>query len=346
MLPETINRTPFATEALFIADEEGVPVLVPIVKGTYEIGTGGRLNLADQQIPVNSTGERWTPTESSSYKYEPETALIKPGTDVVLIGSAYSAHSRVAEVDVTLRVGPLEKSVHVTGDRTWVKRIGGGISATSPQPFERMPLVYERAFGGWDRSSPDSASHSFEPRNPVGVGFRTSRRTFQDGLSLPNIEDARIRIGGIGDTPPPAGLGFVSPDWQPRAALAGTYDQAWMKTRMPLLPVDFDRRFFNAASSGLTSASHLRGDEPVLARNVIPSGELAFRLPGVPAPLCSIRFARAAERRVETQLDTVIINSDEGRLLLLWRGVAPVRAYPHEIRTISIDAEGVPIHTQ
>lgn len=340
--PAIDNRTPFAFEPVFVADEEGRPVVVPVVKATYEIGRGGRLALAETQLPISLAGERNGPPGEASWKYEPETALTKPATDVVLVGSAHAAKSITRELDVTFRVGTLEKTVHVSGERTWFKRIGGGIGTKGPEPFERIPLVWERAFGGWDRTHAKPEKHTFEPRNPVGRGFGP----FAEGAPLPNLEDPRHPVRKPGDTPPPAGFGFVSADWPPRAALAGTYDAAWMRTRMPLLPRDFDRRFFNAAAPGLVSAQHLRGDEPVLVRHATPEGELSFRLPRVPAPECTLTFTRKPARRLETQLDTVIVNADESLLLLLWRGSVPVLAAPHEVSAIVVAAEGIPIHTQ
>ena len=95
------NKTPFAFEPLFLADEEGRPLFVPIVKATYEMRERGQLSLAEKQVPVNIGGEYWGDPEKSSYKYEPETAFIKPATDIVLIGHAYAPKPRVTEVDVS-----------------------------------------------------------------------------------------------------------------------------------------------------------------------------------------------------------------------------------------------------
>ena len=91
---------------------------------------------------------------------------------------------------------------------------------TKPEPFERIPLIYERAFGGWDRSHPETEKHGFEPRNPVGTGFRAKRGKFEKGIRLPNLEDPQRPLKGHRDKPPPTGFGFISPHWPPRAALA------------------------------------------------------------------------------------------------------------------------------
>ena len=56
----------------------------------------------------------------SSYKYEPEIALFKPATDVVLIGHAHPPGGGATQVDVGIKVGPVQKVARVFGDRFWL----------------------------------------------------------------------------------------------------------------------------------------------------------------------------------------------------------------------------------
>lgn len=41
----------------------------------------------------------------------------------------------------------LSKTLRIVGDRVWTKS-AGAITPTSPRSFERMPLIYGRAFEG------------------------------------------------------------------------------------------------------------------------------------------------------------------------------------------------------
>ncbi|WNG14151.1 DUF2169 domain-containing protein [Cystobacter fuscus] len=337
--PAIDNRTPFAFEPMLLMDEDGSPLLVPLVKATYTIGHNA-LALADEGLPVCMEGESWGKPGRSSYRYEPECAFFKPAMDVVLVGHAHAPERGTRELLVTLRVGPVQKSVRVVGDRIWFKTLGS-VSMTKPLPFERVPLVYERAFGGWDRSHPDASKHALEPRNPVGVGFRASPRNFEEGLRLPNLEDPEQPVKQFGQAVAPTGFGFTSPDWQPRASYGGTYDAAWEKNRAPLLPKDFDRRFFNAASSGLVAPGYLRGDEAVTVVNASPGGYLAFKLPGQPPPTVTVEFAHGPDIRPVLRLDTLIIDTDEMRVLLLWRGSVPLLRGPHDVRSLEIRTEAV-----
>lgn len=337
--PEVENRTSFALEMLFLADEEGRPLLVPLVQATYRIHPGRGLFLAEEQPPPSLSGElRGKDPAVSSYRIEPSFAFFKPATDVVLVGHAHGR--RAPEVQVVFRVGPVGKALRVIGDRFWV-RSAGAIAATRPLPFDRFPLSYEQAFGGWDRSDPDPAKHTFEPRNPVGTGFSAPGSAFREGVQLPNIEDPADPVQRWGQAVAPAGVGFTSPHWQPRAALAGTYDEAWQKERMPLLPRDFDRRYFNGASPGLVAQGYLRGDEPVLVENASAHGRLSFKLPGVRPPRCRVSLASREDAAVELRLDTVVIDTDADRVLLQWRGHQALRDGPHDVRSLVVEEEAL-----
>jgi hypothetical protein len=219
----------------------------------------------------------------------------------------------------------------------------GSITSTEPQPLERIPLIYERAYGGWDRSDKNPKKHKFEPRNPVGTGFLTGRNHFLEGIRLPNLENPRRPLRGWRDRPAPAGFGFTCPNWQPRAKLAGTYDKKWMKQRMPLLPTDFDYRFFNAASEGLIAPGYLNNNEPVMVENATPGSRLFFHLPGVPPPQCCVELRGGHNQQLQTRFDTVIINTDDMLLILIWRTNLGLKNGPEDVVSIEISGEGIPL---
>lgn len=332
--PEIDNETPFAFAPLFVADEENRPLLVLVAKATYDIRAGEPVVLADEQVPIQLDGEHWGEPEESSYKYEPETAWEKPGTDLVLIAHAWAPRANVTALDVGFAVGPCRSVARVFGDRVWI-RSAGRVRPSQARPFDRLPLVYERAFGGWDRSNPDVDRHSFDDRNPVGMGFRHKEGRFEEGCLLPNIEDAQNPIQSPRDRPAPVGFGFTCPHWQPRAASAGTYDEAWSRDRQPLLPHDFDRRFFNAASPGLLVPGRLQGNEPVRGLNISKEGKLGFALPGQVPPECQVSLRNGGVTR-KTELDTVIVNTDDSKLFLIWRAAVSIDDGPHVVEAIDV----------
>lgn len=333
--PAIDNATPFSAEPLFTSDEEGRPIVAPVVQATYQFDADGRLWLADTQAPVRLAGEPTTEAPLSSYKFEPQVAFMKPGTDVVLIGCAEPPGKGATQVDVGIKVGPARKLARVFGDRYWVLS-GGSVWISRTGELGRVPLTWEHAFGGADALASTPERPAFEPRNPVGCGFGRPLAKEGEYTRLPNIEDPAFPIAGYGDVVPPCGFGFTSPDWHPRAHLAGTYDEAWDTTRKPLLPLDFDRRFFNAAAPGLVTPSPLSGHEEVVVLNATPGGRVAFMLPGVPPPRVTVVIRREQDLETAMQLDTVIVDAAEQKLILSWRGYVPTARGPHDVTAIRI----------
>src|SRR5690242_14066707 len=164
------NLTSFSADQLLLQDERGADVLTLVVKAAFSIRERGALVPLEQQPSLNLgpvfNGEPGT----SSLKYETEAVISKVTTDVVLLGHAHAPNGRATQVEVTLRAGSLHKRVLVMGERVW-SRFMGSTSMSPPIPFERMPLTYERAFGGWDRSDPEPERHEVDLRNPVGKGL-------------------------------------------------------------------------------------------------------------------------------------------------------------------------------
>ena len=314
---EIKNDLPFEFGLLHLSDIKGIPVAVAVVKATFTIQSG-KPSLAEKQLPIYPVGKSNGESGKSSYQYEPECSYFKPSTDVALIAEAIPPGGIATSVDVEFSVGPLDKRAVVFGDRWWERSLIGP-HLVGPEPFESIPLVYERAFGGCDRTDPIPERHTHDPRNPVGRGFQRRFAPGEDRIALPNIEDPKDLITSVSSQPKPVGFGFINPEWQPRAALAGTYDSAWQQTRMPLLPADFDLHFFNAASEGLVANGYLNGNEPVTLINCSRRPALTFSLPGVLPPVCTFRIAGGSDRLLPGLLDTIVVNSIENLLLLTWR---------------------------
>ena len=320
---DLVNKTPFAAAILPALDKDGSELLVVVTKATYAVSRRLGTHVADEQAPVVLADVHHGEPGKSSVLYEAESAPREHGVAVVMIGSAHAPGAATASVDVELRVGPVRKTVRVFGPRCWTKKVGG-LRPSSPTRFVSAKLVWELAFGGEDKSHADPSLHAFEPLNPVGVGFVAPRSTRDlDGQLLPQIEDPNALLETPADRPPPAGFGFVARSWQPRAALAGTYDAAWRAERAPLLPLDFDDRHFQAAPSGLVARS-IAGGEVVSATGVLPGGRpFELALPRTAVEIEIVAGPRATTHRA--RIDTVVIEPDLERVCLTWRVAVPVR---------------------
>jgi hypothetical protein len=330
------NNTPFEAERYGICDENGEDLLLMVIKGTYEFDENGNLTIAEKQEQIEMADQYHDEPDNSSLKYASDFSFGKPATDIALIGHAYAPNGKTRESLVVLHVGSIQKVVKVFGDRHWKKNVG--VSRVSkPEPFEKMPLIYERAFGGVDKSNQDPKRHEFEPRNPIGVGFRAKKSKLPiDETNLPNLEDPKNLIKSPGDRPDPVGFGFISPAWQPRAGFAGTYGEGWREKRMPLLPVDFDKRFFNAANPDLIYQGFLQGNEQIVVAGVSPSGAIRFSLPGV-LPICGIEIKESEEQQIEINLVKLVIDTDENHLILVWSGSLIIPGEFQDIETIKCE---------
>jgi hypothetical protein len=321
------KNIPFEAGIAVIPDQHGVDSLVVSIKATFSLN--GKVDIAAEQSPLIYADEYWGEPGQSSLKLASEMHLPKPATDIVLLGHAQALNRRsVHQMDVTLMVGNVKKIVRVFGDRHWVSS-----RSTAPMSFETMPLVYERAFGGLHQTDDEVL---FEPRNPVGKGFSGKRKNKElENLPLPNIEDPRQLLSSPGDIPAPAGFGYIAPSWDPRKMYAGTYDEKWQNHRAPYLPNDFNPRFFNAAHPELVYTGFLEGGEPVQVVNVSPFGPLEFRL-----PVCRMEAVVSMAGNKEKpplSLETLLIEPDQLRFSMLWRGFVACDKKALKIEQIDID---------
>lgn len=315
------NKTGFVPGLFVFPDADGVDTAYFVMKATLEVGPDG-LSVAAKQVPLVLAEEYWGNPGASSLKRASEAHLCKLTTDIVVIGSAYAPSGRAMPAfDASVSVGKVVKRLRIFGDRVWVRaRDGKGVVPSAPRPVEKVPLVYEKAFGGVHRV--DDATTLHEARNPVGVGFAGKRSVSElAGLALPNVEDPRELLRSPGQTPRPAGVGFVASSWQPRLGYAGTYDAEWQKKRAPYLPKDFNPRYFQTAHEDLVAPTPLTGGEPVELLGMSASGPLRFAVPLVELDV-EARLA-GESRRIGMNLETFVIEPDEARLTLLWRGALP-----------------------
>lgn len=333
---ELANRTPFATGLSAWTDRDGAEWASVVVKGTYSLERGAP-RVADVQVPVVTAPILAGEGLAAAVRLAPDLGPARPATDVVLLGNAWAPRPRTRVHDVSLRVGPVSRTVRVFGERRWFRAVGSWV-ASDPVEFERIPLAWQRAYGGVDATDP--AGERFEPRNPAGTGFAAAAKAerLQD-LPLPNLEDPRQLITAWNTRPPPAGLGFVAPSWEPRSRCGGTYDAAWERDRMPLLPADFDPRFHCAAPEAQQARPHLAGGEAVSVAGASRQGDLVFALPRVAVRATAwIRGQRSSHAGV---LDTVVIEPDERRVVLVWRAAIPCTRRFLQLEAVQVTAEGV-----
>ena len=309
------NATPFTATLTLFPDEHGVDTLYVVLCARFRIH-GNHLLIADEQRPPRVADEFYGDPHHSSLRYPGEMHLHKPGTDILLLGDASADGRPVERLDVGLRVGKLEKTIRVTGDRRW----RGEDGPSTPARFTRMPLRYERARGGLRPNTVE-----LDPENPVGTGHRDQ---------LPNLEAPARPMRHPRDTPPPVGFGPLAPAWSPRRDRAGTYDDRWRTTRAPDLPQDFDPRYFNTAPQDQIYPGTLRGGEPIELHNVWPVSHLRLRVPD-----CELSAQARVSGNTETialNLETLLLEPGERHLDLQWRGALPCNKRMIQVERVDI----------
>ncbi|WP_223755400.1 DUF2169 domain-containing protein [Myxococcus sp. RHSTA-1-4] len=310
------NRSRFASEDFLSWDKEGREVLVVCVAGRFELPSAGRpttqpLRVSEAQRPPPPADAYWGEPEHSSPRVEGQRVYTRPGTDVYVSGHAWAPGGRpTREAAVGVRVGACRQVARVWGPRVWQRGVLG-LKPSTPRAFEKVPLHWELSAGG-----------AGAPDNPVGCGVYASVSAAVD-RPLPQLEDPERPLESPTQRVTPVGFGPVARHWPSRRALAGTYDERWVRTRAPLWPEDFDERFFQAAAPGLNAAGGLRGGEEVVLAGMHPDGKVEFHLPRVHLQVES-RFRRRKETRALV-LDGVHLEVDEGAVTLLWRAAVPVR---------------------
>lgn len=325
------NRTPFSASLSVLPDTAGVESAYGVVKATFEL-TDAEPVLAQRQLPLLAADVFYGDPAATSLRAVGEFSLPKPATDILLIATAIADRPDTRVLDVTLRVGPVHKAVRVLGNRRW-ERLGQEWRPTQPEPFDRMPLRWELAFGGRAMGT-DGAASEYEPRNPVGRGLVADNDDAISGRPLPNLEDPYRLIRSPRDRPAPACFAPIAPTWSPRKDYAGTYDEAWQTGRAPYLPRDFDARYFQTAPPDLIAPGFLVGGEPVELRGCAPGAPLRFAL-----PTCSLEliFDFDGQRLpVVPSLETLFLEPDLGRFQLLWRGGIAVDKRLLRLREVSV----------
>ena len=363
------NFTPFPHLYFFNTDNRGREFGIFFVKGTYSIGDGGLLTLAEEQAPLIFTDTCFGAVNETSLWHPTDLVPYKPRTDIIVHATARApGGTPLPAWEVGVRVEPpepsadrpvLEKRLRVTGPRFWQPRWKRALSdaqkqewkkhhkwfdgweLTAPEPTTEVALRYENAFGGSimirDENGIDQAVDSCQ-HNPLGCGMIDPERTDHTRPHrAPQIEAWDEPITDPYGTYTPHSLGPIPPAWLPRRPLGGTFDQNWIDTVWPNWPADYDFAYNNSAHPDLIYPGFLYGDERITLSGINGKEEpLVLTLPG--ESVGTAFLGQEAEHRLcrlaldTVMIDTVTDDTDDGYVVLIWRGVFD------KDRTTGIDA--------
>lgn len=317
---------------------------VLVVRASFDFARDGApITLAREQQPIVLGDSFNGPVDSDPMRavIENDGDLLpfKPGTDVLVTGHAQAPGGLARPSwEASLRVGQTGKFLRLHGPRQFQKRWYGWRLGPA-KPVTSVPLDYRLAFGGCidipaALLSGEQADVIKYPGNPAGCGwlpkpaalkhFGKPVRNYiskwinnQKELPAPQIEAAHASVRYPYDHLAPQGLSAIARWWAPRQAYQGSYDENWRATRYPLLPEDFDSRYYQCAHPDLVIEPHLLGDERVTLEGLLPTKQV-MRLPGW-RPIAVVKRA-SGERTISLPvLDTVRFQLDQGQASLVWR---------------------------
>jgi len=292
---------------------------------------------------------------------------LKPSTDVLVRGAAYSVRGAVRMLDTHVEVGPLRKSVRAWGRRTILVADGGRLRLSEPEAFESMPLTWDHAYGGRDEGSEagrklvakpprDEPPHGqvLYPRNPAGRGFRLDiARERLHGTDAPNLEDPADPItadrllarDALDWLDRPAAVCYEPVDWWSVPRLAFWLGVEAAPNARPIyerslgirkhdelssrpLVAAADPRAFNCATPGLCGV-RLTGAEPVRLWCLHPTRELLEVALPAERPRLLLEPPGCGVYELPPVLATVLIEPSAERVTLTWTGTMEVAApYP------------------
>jgi hypothetical protein len=332
---KVINTTPYSFLPFECSPTPTHPALTLIVRGTFKIRPDAPAKAkaeADQKPPQGD--EQHMDDLGRSLAYASDLVPVKPRGEVLVNAVCHVPDGRPRPShEVSIQVGPIQKSLHVTGVRIFVVDTFGRAQVGRTSPFVTMPLRWELAFGGMSFAA-----------NPLGRGIEPVPDDNGTPVPyLPNIEYANSRMTDPKDRPLPAGLGPIAPSWEPRNKQQGTRDQRWAMFRAPLPPKDFSPAFYNAAPADQQlKERYFRGDEPIVMTGL--HRELQKYTTALPGKRLRVfvwvdnkeEVAKTPEApdgrfvEVEMSLDTVHIDMEKEELVLVWRRPVQVksREYP------------------
>lgn len=216
----------------------------------------------------------------------------------------------------------------------WTRNLAGVVVPGDPLPFSTKPVVYERAYGGFDNINPDPKRQKLCEENPVSSGCAVDPTSLV-GKVAPDV----LFPGEDPSTQRVAGFGPVACHWAPRTRYTGTYDARWIDDRKPLLPKDFNPHYFNAAPSDQQVDKPYLGGGEFRVVNMSPTGVFVAKIPRLVFRL-ETHFGSVARSHRAT-LKTVILEPSAARLLLVWQGSLECHRMFDELDYTSVDEKEV-----
>jgi len=368
----------YTTEERVQGRPAGQPSVAIVLKRTYDI-VDHHCVVADasQQEPICSAEmAHWDEAAPNvaPVGYGNDLWAFRGLTDVVIQAEAHTYSRRKTETVVSARFGKHQREIRVFGDRHGDFPEGGTPRFSDPEPFESMPVRYDRAYGGVDHIAhlrADNPGDQFSPyhyqRNHAGVGYLIEMTPLRFHESpVPNLEypssplsPENMAVGTVSNWlqgPLPAGW-----DWQsmfdfPRAGYGGMMNHlgeahgppAEVKRRWAAADILDTPPFwkskkpprqelFQQASPGMAVA--IAPGERFELTNLHPEHKVfRFELPGE-VPEVKWEVKRDEERLLTPFLCSVVVRPTANQVVVVWSARTAVDQLEAELAVRPYDVQ-------
>ncbi|WP_437717845.1 DUF2169 domain-containing protein [Sorangium sp. So ce448] len=287
--PDAVTSLPGAEAAAVSWRTQGQRYITIIVKASFAFTPGAAMWRTEPQEILRAEVHHGK-NPARSVRFTGDLAPYLGRADVLFTGDAHAPEGAHVE-----RL-PVRLAVFGAGGCALDKRL----LVRDKKPFQRMPLVYEKAArgaNGWE--------------NPFGI----------------DASDGEARVLDPRDPARPAGLGPIARAWPVRKRLLGKTRRETLEGPNAEIPAGFDWSYFQAAPPD-QRIDYLRGDESIVLENLHPAApRLEMRLPrargvarihGLAAPPAT------GGDVIELNADTLRIDGAEQRCTVVWRQIVPV----------------------
>ena len=322
-----VNNTPLPSAIVPNADDEERIVGLFVAAATFGIA-GGRLALEEEQLPLVLVAPPTAVSDAHHTKF---------GASVGVVGYAYAPSGTATQSAVRLTVGEVEQTIRVFGTRVWRAGVAD-LTATSPLPFDRVPMTWELAYGGsiWRKGSLIKLASGEEAIVPGhdeacalnldGIGFYPERGDAVD-QPLPQLEDPEALIKSYRDRPDPVCFAPYPLHGGMRARSLLDGDRLNLERRGLALSRTAPRTTFDEVPPGTR----------VVLEGMRPSGAaLAFTLP--PAPVTADVQVGGVKQRLALHIDAVDIDAEQSRVRVVYRALFAYALIQHEERNLRVEA--------
>ena len=354
---------PPAQTYLLSCDADGNQIISIHVKRSYCIEPSGKCVREAQQGPLLLFNPSANPNEFN----ETDIVPFKKNTDLIVMAYAWGNGER--SMTAGIRVDALNHHYTVFGNRQVSYRGPGKYLFSPPEPFEKMGMCYENAYGGVDDSagSPEvkhiidmfSSHPGVYPRNPVGKGYVVyDSKARIDDLQLPNIEHPEMLLSPCNlvvghphnwwKAPLPWSCEWFDKSWYPRVAhysgipegipkddsCMPEVQNGWIHAGHATQKVSMeDNRFFDAhigdAATPALVLPYMKGNETIELRGLTPERQLNVQLPN-DIPTVSLRFG-GKTTKLNTVPHRVLVSTIEHGVYIVWHAQwRPPKMFPRK----------------